>query len=135
MPTSEMMCFHASKDLDIMQFRSWLFKSIHIMLALGNSFEASHVLLSFLFVYCTAYLFIWVDSISLNLVFLVNWLLLITSEFFYRYTLKFSFMCCRYHVTNFFAPSSRCGTPDDLKSLIDKAHELGLLVLMDIVHR
>lgn len=42
---------------------------------------------------------------------------------------------CRYHVTNFFAPSSRFGTPDDLKSLIDKAHELGLLVLMDIVHR
>uniref|UniRef100_A0A2P2M6Q9 Glycosyl hydrolase family 13 catalytic domain-containing protein n=3 Tax=Rhizophora mucronata TaxID=61149 RepID=A0A2P2M6Q9_RHIMU len=40
-----------------------------------------------------------------------------------------------YHVTNFFAPSSRFGTPDDLKSLIDKAHELGLLVLMDIVHR
>lgn len=39
-----------------------------------------------------------------------------------------------YHVTNFFAPSSRCGTPDDLKSLIDRAHELGLLVLMDIVH-
>ncbi|KAL5807547.1 hypothetical protein ACOSQ4_030280 [Xanthoceras sorbifolium] len=30
-----------------------------------------------------------------------------------------------YHVTNFFAPSSRCGTPDDLKSLIDRAHELG----------
>ncbi|XP_022735751.1 1,4-alpha-glucan-branching enzyme 2-1, chloroplastic/amyloplastic-like isoform X2 [Durio zibethinus] len=40
-----------------------------------------------------------------------------------------------YHVTNFFAPSSRFGTPDDLKSLIDKAHKLGLLVLMDIVHR
>ncbi|KAF3774110.1 1-4-alpha-glucan-branching enzyme 2-1 [Nymphaea thermarum] len=40
-----------------------------------------------------------------------------------------------YHVTNFFAVSSRCGTPDDLKSLIDKAHELGLLVLMDIVLR
>uniref|UniRef100_A0A5B6ZJQ5 1,4-alpha-glucan branching enzyme n=1 Tax=Davidia involucrata TaxID=16924 RepID=A0A5B6ZJQ5_DAVIN len=39
-----------------------------------------------------------------------------------------------YHVTNFFAPSSRFGTPDDLKSLIDRAHELGLLVLMDIVH-
>ncbi|RZC76872.1 hypothetical protein C5167_001026 [Papaver somniferum] len=39
-----------------------------------------------------------------------------------------------YHVTNFFAPSSRCGTPDDLKSLVDKAHELGLVVLMDIVH-
>ena len=44
-------------------------------------------------------------------------------------------MQCRYHVTNFFAPSSRFGTPDDLKSLIDKAHELGLVVLMDIVHR
>uniref|UniRef100_A0A803Q9L4 Uncharacterized protein n=1 Tax=Cannabis sativa TaxID=3483 RepID=A0A803Q9L4_CANSA len=40
----------------------------------------------------------------------------------------------RYHVTNFFAPSSRCEIPDELKSLIDKAHELGLLVLMDIVH-
>ncbi|KAJ0084830.1 hypothetical protein Patl1_30189 [Pistacia atlantica] len=39
-----------------------------------------------------------------------------------------------YHMTNFFAPSSRCGTLDELKSLIDKAHELGLLVLMDIVH-
>ncbi|XP_039057127.1 1,4-alpha-glucan-branching enzyme 1, chloroplastic/amyloplastic-like [Hibiscus syriacus] len=39
-----------------------------------------------------------------------------------------------YHVTNFFAPSSRFGTPDDLKSLIDGAHELGLFVLMDIVH-
>lgn len=43
--------------------------------------------------------------------------------------------CCRYHVTNFFAVSSRCGTPDELKSLIDKAHELGIVVLMDIVHR
>ncbi|XP_042419840.1 1,4-alpha-glucan-branching enzyme 2-2, chloroplastic/amyloplastic-like isoform X1 [Zingiber officinale] len=39
-----------------------------------------------------------------------------------------------YHVTNFFAPSSRFGTPDELKSLIDRAHELGLIVLMDIVH-
>ncbi|XP_057534587.1 1,4-alpha-glucan-branching enzyme 2-2, chloroplastic/amyloplastic-like [Amaranthus tricolor] len=39
-----------------------------------------------------------------------------------------------YHVTNFFAPSSRFGSPEDLKSLIDRAHELGLLVLMDIVH-
>ncbi|KAG2262463.1 hypothetical protein Bca52824_069542 [Brassica carinata] len=33
-----------------------------------------------------------------------------------------------------FAPSSRCGTPEELKSLIDRAHELGLVVLMDIVH-
>ena len=48
---------------------------------------------------------------------------------------KFSFVLHRYHVTNFFAPSSRCGTPEDLKSLIDKAHELDLLVLMDMVHR
>lgn len=27
-----------------------------------------------------------------------------------------------YHVTNFFAVSSRYGTPDELKALIDKAH-------------
>lgn len=39
-----------------------------------------------------------------------------------------------YHVTNFFAVSSRCGAPEDLKYLIDKAHELGIYVLMDIVH-
>lgn len=39
-----------------------------------------------------------------------------------------------YHVSSFFAPSSRFGTPDDLKELIDEAHRLGLLVVMDIVH-
>ncbi|KAK1320733.1 1,4-alpha-glucan-branching enzyme [Acorus calamus] len=39
-----------------------------------------------------------------------------------------------YHVTNFFAVSSRSGTPEDLKYLIDKAHGLGMHVLMDIVH-
>ncbi|GMH39251.1 hypothetical protein BSKO_07149 [Bryopsis sp. KO-2023] len=39
-----------------------------------------------------------------------------------------------YHVTNFFAPSSRCGTPDELKAMIDEAHRLGIFVLMDIVH-
>lgn len=39
-----------------------------------------------------------------------------------------------YHVSSFFAPSSRFGTPDDLKSLIDTAHGMGLLVFMDIVH-
>lgn len=39
-----------------------------------------------------------------------------------------------YQVTNFFAPSSRCGTPEDLKYLVDTAHGLGLLVLMDVVH-
>jgi 1,4-alpha-glucan branching enzyme len=39
-----------------------------------------------------------------------------------------------YHVTNFFAASSRSGTPEDLKYLIDKAHSLGLRVLLDVVH-
>ncbi|XP_010556050.1 PREDICTED: 1,4-alpha-glucan-branching enzyme 1, chloroplastic/amyloplastic-like isoform X2 [Tarenaya hassleriana] len=39
-----------------------------------------------------------------------------------------------YHVTNFFAVSSRSGTPEDLKYLIDEAHSLGLQVLMDVVH-
>ena len=39
-----------------------------------------------------------------------------------------------YHVSNFYAASSRFGTPEDLKSLIDKAHELGISVIMDIVH-
>ena len=39
-----------------------------------------------------------------------------------------------YHVSSFFAPSSRFGTPDELKSLIDKAHSLGIAVIMDIVH-
>lgn len=39
-----------------------------------------------------------------------------------------------YHVANYFAPSSRCGSPEDLKYLIDTAHGLGMAVLMDIVH-
>ena len=39
-----------------------------------------------------------------------------------------------YHVSNFFAPSSRFGTPEELKELIDKAHEMGIAVIMDIVH-
>ncbi|WP_372949929.1 alpha amylase C-terminal domain-containing protein [Mariniphaga sp.] len=39
-----------------------------------------------------------------------------------------------YHVSSFFAPSSRFGTPDDLKCLIDEAHRMGLAVIMDIVH-
>ncbi|MCK5776561.1 MAG: alpha amylase C-terminal domain-containing protein [Bacteroidales bacterium] len=39
-----------------------------------------------------------------------------------------------YHVSNFFAPSSRFGTPEELKSLIDTAHKMGLRVIMDIVH-
>ncbi|KAI9344672.1 glycoside hydrolase family 13 protein [Obelidium mucronatum] len=39
-----------------------------------------------------------------------------------------------YQVTNFFAPSSRCGTPEELKALIDEAHRLGITVLLDVVH-
>jgi len=39
-----------------------------------------------------------------------------------------------YHVSSFFAPSSRFGSPDDLKYLIDTAHGLGIAVLLDIVH-
>ncbi|MDD3877924.1 MAG: alpha-amylase family glycosyl hydrolase [Bacteroidales bacterium] len=39
-----------------------------------------------------------------------------------------------YHVSSFFAVSSRFGTPDDLKRLIDTAHKNGLRVIMDIVH-
>ena len=42
--------------------------------------------------------------------------------------------CFGYHVTNFFAVSSRSGTPEDLKYLIDKAHSMGIRVLMDVVH-
>jgi len=39
-----------------------------------------------------------------------------------------------YHVSSFFAPSSRFGTPDQLKHLIDEAHGMGISVIMDIVH-
>ncbi len=39
-----------------------------------------------------------------------------------------------YHVSSFFAPSSRFGTPEELKALIDAAHEAGVAVIMDIVH-
>ncbi|MDR0686013.1 MAG: alpha amylase C-terminal domain-containing protein [Dysgonamonadaceae bacterium] len=39
-----------------------------------------------------------------------------------------------YHVSGFFAASSRFGTPDELKELIDKAHSLGVAVIMDLVH-
>lgn len=38
-----------------------------------------------------------------------------------------------YHVSSFFAPSSRFGTPDDLKALIDAAHQAGIAVIMDLV--
>ena len=39
-----------------------------------------------------------------------------------------------YHVSSFFAPSSRFGTPEELKQLIDEAHQAGIMVIMDLVH-
>ena len=39
-----------------------------------------------------------------------------------------------YHVSSFFAASSRFGTPEELKQLIDEAHRQGVAVIMDIVH-
>ncbi len=39
-----------------------------------------------------------------------------------------------YQVTNFFAPSSRFGRPEELKKLIDTAHSMGIAVLLDVVH-
>ncbi|MCF7791991.1 MAG: alpha amylase C-terminal domain-containing protein [Victivallales bacterium] len=39
-----------------------------------------------------------------------------------------------YHVSSFFAASSRFGTPEELKALIDEAHENGVNVIMDLIH-
>jgi len=39
-----------------------------------------------------------------------------------------------YQVANFFAASSRFGTPDELKALVNEAHKLGIAVLLDVVH-
>ncbi|MCH2175274.1 MAG: alpha-amylase family glycosyl hydrolase [Lentisphaeria bacterium] len=39
-----------------------------------------------------------------------------------------------YHVSSFFAVSHYFGTPNQLKQLIDEAHNLGVAVLLDIVH-
>ena len=39
-----------------------------------------------------------------------------------------------YHVSNFFAVSSRFGTPEEFKKLVDEAHRLGLRVIIDLVH-
>ena len=39
-----------------------------------------------------------------------------------------------YHVSSFFAVSSRFGTPEEFKELVDTAHAAGLTVIMDIVH-
>lgn len=39
-----------------------------------------------------------------------------------------------YHISSFFAPSSRFGTPEELKQLIDEAHGMGIAVIMDLIH-
>ncbi len=39
-----------------------------------------------------------------------------------------------YQVTNFFAASSRFGTPEELKELVEDAHKMGIAVLLDVVH-
>ena len=39
-----------------------------------------------------------------------------------------------YHVTNYFAVSSRQGNPDEFKYLVDRAHSMGIRVIIDIVH-
>ena len=39
-----------------------------------------------------------------------------------------------YQVANFFAPSSRFGTPEELKELVDTAHAAGISVILDVVH-
>jgi len=42
--------------------------------------------------------------------------------------------CFGYHVTSFFAPASRSGTPEEVKEMVDTAHALGIQVLVDLVH-
>jgi 1,4-alpha-glucan branching enzyme len=39
-----------------------------------------------------------------------------------------------YHVSNFFAASSRFGTPEEFKALVDQAHGAGMAVTIDLVH-
>ncbi|KAL4912399.1 glycoside hydrolase superfamily [Aspergillus aurantiobrunneus] len=39
-----------------------------------------------------------------------------------------------YQINNFFAASSRYGNPEELKELVDTAHSMGLVVLLDVVH-
>ena len=39
-----------------------------------------------------------------------------------------------YQVSSYFAPSSRYGTPDGFKELVDTAHGLGLAVILDVPH-
>ena len=44
------------------------------------------------------------------------------------------YACFGYQVTSFFAASSRYGNPEELKVVVDKAHQLGLFVMLDVVH-
>ncbi|MBR0159812.1 MAG: alpha amylase C-terminal domain-containing protein [Oscillospiraceae bacterium] len=39
-----------------------------------------------------------------------------------------------YQVSSFYAASSRFGMPDDLRYLVNRAHEMGITVLLDVVH-
>jgi 1,4-alpha-glucan branching enzyme len=39
-----------------------------------------------------------------------------------------------YQVSNFYAATSRFGTPEELKRLVNKAHRMGIQVIMDLVH-
>ena len=39
-----------------------------------------------------------------------------------------------YQVTNFYAAASRFGMPEELKALINTAHDMGIAVLLDVVH-
>ena len=39
-----------------------------------------------------------------------------------------------YQVSSYFAPSSRCGTPDEFRRLVDEAHRMGIAVILDITH-
>ncbi len=39
-----------------------------------------------------------------------------------------------YHVSSFFSVSSRFGTPEEFKALVDAAHKMGLSIIIDLVH-
>jgi 1,4-alpha-glucan branching enzyme len=39
-----------------------------------------------------------------------------------------------YHVSNFFSVSSRFGTPEEFKDLVNEAHHMGMAVIIDLVH-